>query len=90
MYYHVTAVRVLEPYKVWVRFEDGLEGEVDLSDLPGNGVFKRWADNPSEFFEARIDPKWGCVVWPGDLDLAPDAMYDDIARAAGRPSTSPG
>ncbi len=29
-------------YVLWLRFDDGLEGEVDLSDLVGKGVFKAW------------------------------------------------
>ncbi len=49
MLYDVTAVRALKPYRIWVGFEDGLEGEVDLSDLAGRGVFQRWTENPSEF-----------------------------------------
>jgi uncharacterized protein DUF2442 len=82
MLYDVIAVKVLKLYKIWVRFEDGLEGEADLSDIAGRGVFKRWTDSPSEFFEARVDPESGTVVWPGGLDVAPDGLYEDIARAA--------
>ena len=80
MFYDVIAVRVLEPFKIWVRFEDGLEGEADLSDIAGRGVFKRWTDSPSEFFQARVDPECGTVVWPGGLDVAPDGLYQDIAH----------
>lgn len=84
MLYDVTAVRALAPYRIWVRFEDGLEGEVDLSDLAGRGVFERWIQNPSEFSQATVDPESGTVVWPGGLDVAPDRLYHDVARGAGR------
>ena len=81
MFWDVIAVRVLEPFKIWVRFEDGLEGEADLSYIVGKGVFKRWTDSPSEFFQAPVDPECGTVVWPGGLDVAPDGLYQDIAGA---------
>jgi hypothetical protein len=64
-----------------VKFEDGLEGEVDLSDLVGRGVFKRWKENPSGFARVSVDADRGTVVWPGGLDVAPDALLSD-RRAA--------
>lgn len=84
MLHDVIAVKAVEPYRIWVRFEDGLEGEVDLSDLAGRGVFKRWTDNPSEFSQASVDPVSGTVTWPGGLDVAPDRLYRDAARSSGR------
>ena len=45
----IVAVSPRPDFKLWVRFEDGLEGEADLSHLVGHGVFKRWGDSPSEF-----------------------------------------
>jgi hypothetical protein len=61
-----------------VRFADGTHGEVDVSRLIRGehaGVFERLRD-PAEF--ARVRVAHGAVSWPGDLDLAPDAMYDAI------------
>ena len=86
----VTRVRVLPKHRLFVRFVDGTEGEVDVAPLVFSrspGVFERLRD-PSEFARARV--RSGVVTWPGGLDLAPDAMYDDIKatgrRVAGRPS----
>jgi hypothetical protein len=78
MLYDVVAAEPLPDLKVWVRFEDGLEGEVDLSDLAGRGVFKRWTENPSEFLQVKVDGASGTLVWPGGLDIAPDRLYQDI------------
>lgn len=82
MLYDVVQVKALPEFKIWVRFEDGLEGEADLSDLAGRGVFGRWRDNPSDFLQASVDAESGTVVWPGGLDIAPDRLYRDIARSA--------
>ena len=79
----VIAVDARPGFKVWVRFEDGVEGEADLSDLAGQGVFKRWTENPSEFGEASVDPESGTVTWPGGLDVAPDRLYSEVIRTTG-------
>lgn len=81
--HHIVEVRPLENYRIWVRFADGLEGEVDLSDLVGKGVFAAW-DDPAEFRKVFIDPETHTVAWPGGIDLAPDALYQDLVaqRAA--------
>ena len=49
MLWDIVDVKALSNFRIWVRFEDGLEGEADLSHLSGKGVFKRWTDNPMGF-----------------------------------------
>jgi hypothetical protein len=74
----VTDVSVLPGYRLHVTFVDGTAGEVDASALilaPNAGVFAPLRD-PDLFAEARVTH--GVVTWPGDLDLAPDAMHDEI------------
>ena len=84
MLYDIVAAEARADFRLWVRFEDGLEGEVDLSHLVGSGVFQRWADDPREFHEVAVDSESGTVVWPGGLDVAPDRLYDTIAASTGR------
>ena len=81
--HHVVEVEPREDYQIWIRFADGLEGVVDLSDLVGKGVFAAWSD-PAEFRKVFIDPETHTVAWPGGIDLAPDALYQDLVaqRAA--------
>ena len=68
-----SAVRAVGRYRIWLRYDDGTEGEVDLSDLAGRGVFVAW-DNPGVFSEVQLGSH-GAIEWPGDLDLCPDALY---------------
>jgi hypothetical protein len=76
--YRIVEVEPRSGYRVWIRFEDGVAGEVDLSDLVGKGVFRRWKDE-EEFRKVFIDEETGTIAWPGDIDLAPDALYRDVA-----------
>lgn len=78
--YAVTSVTVLPGFRLHVRFLDGVEGEVDMSELvkaPDAGVFAELAD-PVAFSNARVVNYY--VAWPTGQDLAPDAMHDEIAR----------
>jgi hypothetical protein len=88
MLHDVVAVEARPGFKVWVRFENGVEGEADLSDLAGRGVFERWTANPAEFAEASVDPESGTVTWPGGLDVAPDRLYSEVLRATGEVGAS--
>lgn len=79
----VTHVRALPGHCLHVRFIDGTQGEVDASRLIFSEharVFAALRD-PVRFAGVRVTD--GVVTWPGDLDLAQDAMYDEI-RARGR------
>jgi hypothetical protein len=66
-------VRARPTYKLWLRYDDGTEGEVDLSSLVGRGVFQAWNDI-AVFETARLGP-CGEVAWGEDIDLCPDALY---------------
>lgn len=67
------AVKALTRYKIWLRYEDGAEGDVDLSDLAGKGVFKIW-DEGQSFEQVEID-EHGAIAWPESIDLCPDMLY---------------
>ena len=66
-------VKPLAAYRLWLRYSDGCEGIVDLSDLVGKGVFALWND-PDEFAQVRIGPS-GELAWRDEIDICPDAMY---------------
>jgi hypothetical protein len=66
-------VRALAPYRIWLHYEDGTEGEVDLSHLTGRGVFSVW-EQEGVFAQVTLGSH-GEVEWPGEIDLCPDALY---------------
>ena len=70
---------VVEPregFRIWLRYADGVEGEVDLSDVAGKGVFVAWLDR--KFFEDVRIGEWGEIAWRNEIDLCPDALYLEI------------
>lgn len=76
--WRVFKVKALKDYRLKVQFIDGLEGYVDLLSLVSGknaGVFSALRDIKL-FDQVYLDH--GAVAWPGELDLAPDAMYDVI------------
>ena len=66
-------VKALPNFRIWLRYDDGAKGEIDLSDLAGRGVFKSW-DNRSFFDSVRLGAH-GAIEWGAALDVCPDAMY---------------
>ncbi len=75
----ITACEPRSNYRVWICFNDGLEGEVDLSYLVGQGVFKAWES--VEFFnQVRVDPKTDTLVWGDDIDLDPYVLREKLSN----------
>jgi hypothetical protein len=75
MKWDVVDVRPEANWTLHVRFTDGLVGRVRFSPEFFTGVFEPVRD-PAVFAQVFVDH--GAVAWPGDLDLAPDAMYAGI------------
>ena len=74
----IASVEALSGYRLQVCFHDGVQGVVDLSRRvrsPNAGVFAALADQ--DRFE-KVSIEFGAVWWPGDIDLAPDAMHAEL------------
>ena len=69
----ITNLKVLNNFRVWLRFDDGVEGEVDFSQKPRTGVFEFW-NNYENFRAARVGDA-GELVWNGEIDFCPDALW---------------
>jgi hypothetical protein len=67
-------------YRVWIRFDDGLEGEVDLNYLVGQGIFKAWKS--VDFFnQVRVDPKTDTLSWGDEIDLDPYVLREKVEKS---------
>ncbi len=74
--FDVIEVQPLGDHRLRVRFEDGLEGEIDFSTESFAGVFAPLAD-PRYF--ARVEIAGGTIAWPNRADVAPDTLHGWIA-----------
>ena len=78
--WRVEQVEPLPGLRLRVRFRDGVEGVVEMNQFihsDAAGVFSSLR-NEAVFRQARV--VMGVVTWPGDLDLAPDAMHTEICK----------
>jgi hypothetical protein len=75
--HRVTDCRASSDYRLWLRFDDGIEGSVFLGNLLEIGAFRSWRD-VSRFCSAALDPEAATVVWDGGIQLDPDILYRDL------------
>jgi hypothetical protein len=77
MFLHVKEAQYLHDYVVWLRFNDGATGEVDLKDELTGDVFSPLRDQ-REFQKFRVDPELETIVWENGADLAPEFLYEHM------------
>lgn len=81
----IVEARPLDGYQLYLRFEDGKEGVVDVSELVQfSGVFEPLKER-ARFVEVQINEDIGTIYWPGGADLDPDVLY---AAVSGTPIPS--
>lgn len=71
MLVHVTEARPLGEHRIWLRFDDGLEGELDLADELLGPVFEPLRD-PRYFANFTLDLT---LTWPNGADFAPEFLH---------------
>jgi hypothetical protein len=75
----VIKVKPLGGHRVYLRFDDGVTGELDLGKVIRSftGVFAALRDE-TEFAKVRVEPDLGTIVWPNGADLCPDVLYSKL------------
>ena len=86
----VVEARHVADYVIWLRFDDGTEGEVDLKDELYGEVFEPLKDK--KFFKSfTVNPEWHTISWPNGADFAPEFLYSAVeaSRLASRSRRRP-
>ena len=81
MFLHVKEAKYIRDYVIWLRFNDGAEGEINLeSELEGE-VFGPLHDK-TKFRRFHVDPEIETIVWENGADLAPEFLYENMRVSA--------
>lgn len=75
MFPHVVEARHTEGHSVWVRFDNGASGEIDLSDVLDGSIFEPLCD--VEYFK-RFSLEGHTLAWPNGADFAPEFLYEKL------------
>jgi hypothetical protein len=71
-------VRPVGEHRLFLRFEDGVAGEIDLYPaLRFDGVFEPLRD-AAFFAEVSLNGELGTIVWPNGADLCPDVLHERL------------
>jgi hypothetical protein len=74
----IVQVTPVGDYRLRLRFEDGVEGVVDIARLVGfDGVFASLRDL-TKFRQVRVNEELGTIVWPNGADLDASVQYAHI------------
>ncbi|MCP5106846.1 MAG: DUF2442 domain-containing protein, partial [bacterium] len=78
--------KYIKSYEIWLKFNDGTEGAVDLGPTITNDhrdIFRELTD-PAQFMKFKLDAD--TIIWENGLDLAPEYLYDLTINAVKKAS----
>lgn len=82
---HVTDLRILPEFRLWLQFNNHVEGIVDLSTQLHGPIFEPLRD-ARRFAEARLDAELRTVAWPNGADLAPEFLLELVTGSGSHSS----
>ncbi len=80
MHYDLKEIKILDGHKLFVRFADDKQGIVDFSTIIQKGGVFSALQQREHFEQAYIDPDWSVLCWPGDIDIAPETLYESVKQ----------
>lgn len=76
---HVKSAKYIDGYRIWISFDDGTEGEADLSNVLTGPAFVPLRDK-SLFGRLCVNPELETIVWPNGADLAPEYLKELVTN----------
>ena len=81
MHYDIVEARHVRDHTVWLRFRDGMSGEIDLGPELGGPIMAPLRD--VAFFKTfSIHPEFHTLVWSNGADFAPEFLHDNVRVVA--------
>jgi len=76
----IVEARYTGDYRIWLRFADGIEGEIDLESRLWGPMFEALKDKDL-FARFKLYPERSTIFWPNEADIAPDVLYEEVKRS---------
>jgi hypothetical protein len=75
----VVAVKLLGGYRLWLKFKDGEEGELDMESYlqPFINLFEPLQD-PTYFAKVEVIRAARTIGWPNGVELDPDMLHHHV------------
>ena len=73
----IVSAEPLSDCRLKITFNDGVSGIFPVEPGRRGGVFLKLLD-AKVFNAVMINPDFGCVEWPGGIDLCPDTMHQTM------------
>jgi hypothetical protein len=76
----VIEAKYVMDFKVWIKFNTGENGEIDLHDLIFSQKMAKTLRDPAAFSIFFLD-SWPTLAWDCGFDIAPESLYERLKRA---------
>jgi hypothetical protein len=81
----VTQAKYQDGYKIWLEFNDGLSGVVDLSEALWGQMFEP-LKNIEQFRQFGVSGVLHTLAWENGADLSPEYLHEKLAAQLSQPS----
>lgn len=83
----IVAVQPKDNYTLHIVFEDGVNGDLPISELiEFSGIFAP-LQQPEFFAQVKVHLELGTIYWPNDADLDPDVLYSHLSPDSEKPAS---
>jgi hypothetical protein len=71
----IQSANYVQDYRIWLRFNTGEEGEVDLAELIQTIPAAKPLKDTATFAQFHLD-EWPTLSWDCGFDVAPEYLYE--------------
>ncbi|MBM3942328.1 MAG: DUF2442 domain-containing protein [SAR202 cluster bacterium] len=76
----ITKMKYQSGYRIWLEFQDGRQGEVDLEPELWGEVFEPLKEK--QFFKkVRLDKELNTITWDNGADFSPEFLYQMVTSS---------